>query len=176
MPGCHSVYRLRDASGAELTGLWEVHVIELGKELKGDGPDDWVRLFHAESEKELEMLAAKNKGLAEAAEVMKRMSLRKALRYRYEAHLKAVRDCYGEDEYVRDQGRAEGKAEGRAEGKVEDVLQLLGELGTVPDALKERIRRETDLQVLGKWLKVAARAESISEFEVRMRDFRSGDR
>lgn len=168
MPGCHSVYRLRDASGAELTGLWEVHVIELGKELKGDGPDNWVRLFHAESEEELEMLAAKNKGLAEAAEVMKRMSLRKALRYRYEAHLKAVRDRYGEDEYVRDQGRAEGK--------VEDVLQLLGELGTVPDALKERIRRETDLQVLGKWLKAAARAESISEFEVRMRDFRSGDR
>lgn len=42
------------------------------------------------------MLAAENKGLAEAVEVIKRMNLGKALRYRYEAHQKAVRDRYGE--------------------------------------------------------------------------------
>lgn len=37
------------------------------------------------------MLAAKNEGMAEAVEVIKRMSLVKAMRCRYEAHLKAVR-------------------------------------------------------------------------------------
>lgn len=165
----HSVYRLRDEKATELTELWEIHIIELGKKLHGDRLDDWIRLFRAESREELDMLAAKNKGLAEAAEVMKRMSLGKALRYRYEAHLKAVRDRYGEDAYIRDQGRAEGKAEGRAEGKAEGraeaVLQLLGDLGEIPDVLQERIQKETDLQVLGRWLSAAARAESITEFE-----------
>ena len=152
----HSVYRLRDENGGELTGLWEIHIVELGKSLQGDRLDDWIRLFHVEGRDELDMLAAKNQGLAEAAEVMKRMSLGKALRYRYEAHLKAVRDRYGEDEYVRDQGKAEGKAEA--------VLQLLGDLGEIPDALRERILKEKDLQVLSKWLKAAAKARSISEF------------
>lgn len=155
-----------------MTGLWEVHIIELGKELHGNRLDDWIRLFHAESREELDMLAAKNKGLAEAAEAMKRMSLGKALRYRYEAHLKAVRDRYGEDAYIRDQGRAQGKAEGIAEGraegiaqgKAEDILQLLGDLGDISDTLKNQIQAETDLQVLRSWLKAAAGAQSISEF------------
>ena len=160
----HSVYRLRDEQGEELTDLWELHIIELGKGLRGERLDDWIRLFQAKSEEELEMLATKNKGLAEAAEVMKRMSLGRTLRYYYEAHLKAVRDRYGEDAYVRDQGRAEGIALGRAEA----VLQLLKNLGEVPETLKTRIQKETDLQMLSRWLNVAARAESIGEFEQKM--------
>ena len=97
---------------------------------------------------------------------MKRMSLGKALRYQYEMHLKAVRDRYGEDEYVRNQGRAEGKAEGKAEA----VLELLGDLGEIPEELKKRIQSETDLQILVKWLKAAARADSISDFENAVND------
>ena len=166
--GCHSVYRLRDGNGVELTGLWEIHIMELGKGLQGSGADDWIRLFNAESEEELDMLAAKNKGLAEAVEVIKRMSLGKTLRYWYEARLKAARDRYGEDEYIRDLGREEGYAKGRAEGKAEDILELLGDLGEIPNVLQERIRKETNLQVLSKWLKAAARAESIAEFEDRI--------
>ena len=169
----HSVYRLRDEQGEELTDLWELHIIELGKGLRGERLDDWIRLFQAKSEEELEMLATKNKGLAEAAEVMKRMSLGRTLRYYYEAHLKAVRDRYGEDAYVRDQGRAEGLAEGIAQGtakgiaqgKAEAILQLLEDLGEIPTALQKRIQAETDLQVLHRWLKAAAKAESIAEFE-----------
>ena len=161
----HSVYRLRDEQGEELTDLWELHIIELGKGLRGERLDDWIRLFQAKSEEELEMLATKNKGLAEAAEVMKRMSLGRTLRYYYEAHLKAVRDRYGEDAYVRDQGRAEGLVEGIAQGKAEAILQLLEDLGEIPTALQKRIQAETNLQVLHKWLKAAAKAESIAEFE-----------
>lgn len=165
----HSVYLLRNEDGEELTKLWEVHIIELGKGLQGDRLDGWIQLFNAKTGEELDMLAAKYKGLAEAAEIMKRMSLGKTLRYQYEAHLKAVRDRRGEDEYVRNQGRAEGitvgKAEGRAAGKAEDILQLLGDLGEIPEELRKRIQKETDLQVLAKWLKAAARAESISDFE-----------
>lgn len=92
--------------------------------------------------------------------------------------MKAVRDRRGEDEYIRDLARAEGMAEGKAEGKVEGkaegmaeaVLELLSELGDLPDALKVRIQKETDLQVLGKWLKTAAKAESIMDFEDKMDD------
>lgn len=88
--------------------------------------------------------------------------------------MKAVRDRYGEDEYIRDlaraEGMAEGKAEGKAEGMAEAVLELLNELGDLPDALKGRIQKETNLQVLGKWLKAAARAESIMDFEDKMED------
>lgn len=162
---CHCVYRLRNERGEELTALWEIHIIELGKDSCGDRLDGWIRLFNAKEKEELDMLAAKYRGLTEAAEIMKRMSLGKALRYRYEAYLKAARDRYGEDEYVRDQGRAEGIVVGKAEGKAEDILQLLEDLGEIPDRVKERIQKEADLQVLNRWLKAAARAESFVEFE-----------
>ncbi len=170
--GCHSVYRLRNEKGEELTELWEVHIIELRKSLTGNRLDGWIQLFNAESWEELDMLTAKYKGLTEAAEAMKRMSLGKALRYRYEAHLKAIRDRHGEDEYVRDQGRAEGfilgKTEGIALGKAESILRLLEELGEIPPALKGQIQKETDPQVLDKWLKTAAKAETIADFESQM--------
>ena len=52
----------------------------------------------------------------------------------------------------------------KAEGKAEDVLELLEENGTVPEELKERIMMETDLSMLKKWLKAAARAESVEQF------------
>lgn len=168
----HSVYRLRNEKGEDLTRLWEVHIIELGKRLQGNRLDGWIQLFNAKSWEELDMLTAKYKGLTEAAEAMKRMSLGKALRYRYEEHLKAVRDRYGEDEYVRDQGRTEGiaigKAEGIAAGRAEAVLQLLADLGEIPGTLEKQIQAEADLQVLSRWLKAAAKAESIAEFEKQM--------
>lgn len=52
----------------------------------------------------------------------------------------------------------------KAEGKAEDVLELLEENGTVPEELKERIMMETDLSMLKKWLKAAAKAESVEQF------------
>ncbi len=64
----------------------------------------------------------------------------------------------------------DSRREGKAEGKAEDILELLSELGELTDILKERIQQETDLKVLGKWLKMAASAESISEFEGNMDD------
>lgn len=46
--GCHSVYRLRNEKGEELTELWEVHIIELRKSLTGNRLDGWIQLFNAE--------------------------------------------------------------------------------------------------------------------------------
>ncbi len=66
------------------------------------------------------------------------------------------------------EGRTEGKIEGKAEGKAEDILMLLEEMGSVPDSLRETILAQQDLNLLSRWLKLAARAENLQEFERRM--------
>ena len=66
-------------------------------------------------------------------------------------------------------GRAEGWKDGREKGKAEDraeaVIELLEDLGELSDSLKICIMEQTDLELLKKWLKAAARAKSIEEFE-----------
>lgn len=52
----------------------------------------------------------------------------------------------------------------KAEGKAEAVLELLSDAGAVPETVQKRILEETDLDILKKWVKLAARAESIDEF------------
>lgn len=67
------------------------------------------------------------------------------------------------EEMLRDE-RAEGRAQGKAEGKAEDVLELLDELGDVPETLRCRITNEKNLGLLTKWLRLAAKANSLKEF------------
>ena len=153
----HSVYRLRDEQGRELTDLLEVHILELVKKLKGEmALNDWIRLFNAESEEDLKMIKVKNEGIVEAIELLKNLNLRKSLRYFHEERLKAIRDRRSEDEYVWDQGKIEGK--------IEDILQVLEELGSIPSDLRVRIMAEQDIENLNRWLKLAIRAESIEQF------------
>ena len=64
-----------------------------------------------------------------------------------------------------DEEKAEGKAEGRIEGKAEDILDLLSDLGTISDELREKILVEKDFDTLRSYLKKAAAAKSIEEFE-----------
>ena len=63
------------------------------------------------------------------------------------------------------EGKAEGRIEGRIEGKIESVLELLEELGEPSETLRKYIMEQTDLELLSKWHKIAARTESIEEFE-----------
>lgn len=60
------------------------------------------------------------------------------------------------------------RAEGKAEGKAESVLELLQEIGSVSEQLRERIINEKDLSLLLKWLKLAAKAETVQQFEENM--------
>ncbi len=62
-------------------------------------------------------------------------------------------------------GRAEGWKDGRAKGKAEAVIELLEDLGDLSDSLKACIMEQTDLELLKKWHKAAAKAKSIEEFE-----------
>lgn len=66
------------------------------------------------------------------------------------------------------EGREEGREEGRIEGKTEAVLELLAELGKIPSRIVQQVRQETDLDVLSRWLRCAASASDLTEFEARM--------
>ena len=50
----------------------------------------------------------------------------------------------------------------------QNILALLEDLGTLPDQTKERIAKEQNEDVLSAWLKLAARADSIEEFQSKM--------
>ncbi|MCX4304368.1 MAG: Rpn family recombination-promoting nuclease/putative transposase [Acetatifactor sp.] len=168
-PEYHRIYRLRNEKGQEYSDLFEMHVIELGKKLKGTEPvDEWIRLMNVRTEEELEMISAKNPGLLEAVKEVKVMSLRKGLRALYEAHLREIRDRNARDAFVREEGRAEGKAEGmevgKAVGKADAVLQLLNVKGAVPKELEQVIRAQRDLEILRDWHLTAAEVESVDDF------------
>lgn len=60
------------------------------------------------------------------------------------------------------------RQEGKIEGKIEDIMELLEELGKIPIKIAQRIGQETNLNVLARWHRCAARASSISEFEAWM--------
>ncbi len=172
-PEYHRIYRLRNEKGQEYSDLFEMHVIELGKKLKGTEPvDEWIRLMNVRTEEELEMISAKKPGLLEAVKEVKVMSLRKGLRALYEAHLREIRDRNARDAFVREEGRAEGKEEGKAEGmevgkavgKADAVLQLLNVRGAVPKELEQVIRAQRDLEILNDWHLTAAEVESVDDF------------
>ena len=64
----------------------------------------------------------------------------------------------------RREGRAEGLEAGRLEGKVEEIISFLEDLSVVPEELREKIESEKDLSVLKRWLRLAAKADSIEQF------------
>lgn len=53
----------------------------------------------------------------------------------------------------------------RAESKAEDIIELLEDVGVVPDSLRYLIMSQTDFAVLSRWHKLAARTPSIEAFE-----------
>ena len=60
--------------------------------------------------------------------------------------------------------RDEGKQIGIINGKIESVLELLEDKGEVPEKVKAEIFAETDPEVLKKWMRLAAKSETIEEF------------
>lgn len=60
--------------------------------------------------------------------------------------------------------RKEERVEGKAEGKAEDIMDLLEDIGSVPEELEKRLQEQKDVDILRKWLKLAAHSESIDEF------------
>ena len=87
----------------------EIHILELRKTLVRDRPvNDWIRLFNAEREEDLDMIKTENAGIREAIREVRLMSLSKRLRAHYEAHMKDIRDRKAMDKYVRQEGFEKG--------------------------------------------------------------------
>ena len=61
--------------------------------------------------------------------------------------------------------REEAKEEGIRLGTVNNILEFLEDLGEIPETLKSKIMQEEKPDVLRRWLKLAAKAETIEEFE-----------
>lgn len=195
-PGYHKVYHLRDQEGRQYSDQFEVHVIELNKELTGDRLDDWIRLFRVENEVELDEMRSGNTGVMRAVEEVRAMNLRKMFRTLYEARLKAQRDQWAIEEAIKEdsmaaglaegrargmaEGKARGMAEGRARGMAEGmaqgitqgelqgsrqaILNLLGDLGEIPEDICKDIAAQENAEVLRGWLKRAAKAENFDDF------------
>ena len=78
-------------------------------------------------------------------------------------HIKASREM--EERYMlfEELLRNERK-EGKIEGKIEYILELLDDMGTLPEGLREKIETESDAATLNAWFKIAVKAESVEQF------------
>ena len=64
----------------------------------------------------------------------------------------------------RAEGEAKGLAMGKTKGKAESILLLLEDLGPVPDELRKAILEEQNIDILSRYLKLAAHEDSIAYF------------
>ena len=62
----------------------------------------------------------------------------------------------------------EERDEGRIEGRIESILELLEDLGEIPEALREKVEEQEDLDIIKSWVKLAAKVESIEQFMEQM--------
>lgn len=154
-------YKLRDEQGKLFSNALTIYILELEKKLgKEKELDEWIRVFKAKSEEELNMISTKNKGVLAAIKELKTIGLTNIMREEYEFRLKVKRDTKARESYVRKEGIAIGKAEGKAEA----ILELLEDLETIPQELREKIMKEKDADTLTRWHKFAAKAENMQKF------------
>ncbi len=71
------------------------------------------------------------------------------------------------EEWVKDRSK-DREVIAKQEAKQEAVFELLEEYGAVPEHIREAVSAQRDLTVLKRWLKLAARAGSMEQFEKEM--------
>ncbi len=64
--------------------------------------------------------------------------------------------------------REEGIAKGKTEGRIEAILELLEELGSIPENLMQTISSQQDISTLNRWHKLSAKVSTIDEFMEKM--------
>lgn len=67
-------------------------------------------------------------------------------------------------EGILEEGWTAGRAEGVLQRSQQVILDILEDLGDIPEDISDRINREEDLETLRRWLKAAARTESFPSF------------
>lgn len=71
------------------------------------------------------------------------------------------------EEWLKDREAASSEKV-KQEAKQEAVFELLEEYGAIPEHVREAVLAQCDLEVLKRWHKLAARADSIEQFEKEM--------
>jgi hypothetical protein len=69
------------------------------------------------------------------------------------------------DPEVEKRGELRGEARGILKNQREVILELLQDVGIISDDIKNLVQKETNLEILKKWQKVAARAQNIEDFK-----------
>lgn len=80
----------------------------------------------------------------------------------------AYMKSYERDQMIRNEGIVAGKSEGRTEELAKSIKDFLSDLGTIPENISKQIDSETDLDTLRRWMKLAAKSDSIEAFTERM--------
>ena len=115
IPRYHHRFTFYDPQAcAEFSDIIEIHTIELGKlPENADGTElyDWASFIYAESEEELNMVAARNPKVKKAVVTLQKLSADEQARDMYERREKAMRDIDSRERWARAEGKAEGKAE-----------------------------------------------------------------
>ena len=126
------------------------------KEDKACNLDYWARLFAARTWEEIKMLAKNNETIQEAVVTMCELSADDKIRLQCEA-----RERY---EFDMVSCHQTGLQKGLQQGKIEYIIDLLTELGPIPEELSIKINKEKNLNTLKKWFKLAVKADSIEDF------------
>lgn len=114
------------------------------------------------------MIRSRNRGIMTAIEEVKAMNLSRWVRARYEMRLKAWRDQKAWEDTARRQGRDEGELIGERKQCRKNIFELLEELGEIPEDIRSHVNEEENLEIMGSWLKIAARAKSFEDFRKNM--------
>ena len=70
---------------------------------------------------------------------------------------------------IREDEFEQGEEKGRIAGRIDSILDLLNEYGVIPEELRDSILQESNPEILKNWLKLAAKVDSVEEFD-RMKD------
>ena len=70
-----------------------------------------------------------------------------------------------DEEEAKEVFREDGRIEGMLQAKTMDILELLEDIGEISQPLKNKICSQTEVDILRKWLKAAAKSSSLEEFE-----------
>ena len=73
--------------------------------------------------------------------------------------------CEALEELMKDELEAK-----KVEGITETILDLLFELGSVPELLQSEIMKQKNPEILKQWVKYAARADTVEAFEQKIRE------
>ena len=78
---------------------------------------------------------------------------------------------YDQEKHMRQEREAaweEGRNNGISEGKAGALLSLLGGFGALPEELTAKIKQEKDPDTLDRWIRLAAKSDSLADFEENM--------